>query len=277
MVVDSTRRPASESHVHGVQADGHEFWSAPMWITYVPCSPPAAPTAGDNGPVCPGQTLQLTASTVAGATYSWTGPNGFMSAFQNPTLTATEAAAGPYAVTATVGGCPSPPASTTVFVNPDTTVPVVTPPSDVTVDQTLCCGTFGGTTSAMAASVAAFLSGGSATDDCLTPTRLAPQVSGADVTALTCFESGVTAVTFRYQDGAAPPNVGTATANVVVRMYGDLNLDSSIDAADMVILRGYLVFAISPGTPPFNAPEVVADVNHDGNGDATDWCSCGAI
>jgi hypothetical protein len=98
----------------------------------------------------------------------------------------------------------------------------------------------------------------------VTPVGLVPQAGGLDVTSATCFETGTTIVTFRYEDGAVPPNVGTATANVVVRMYGDLNLDGSIDATDVVLLRGYLNFAILPGTPPFNAPEEIANVNHDG-------------
>jgi hypothetical protein len=59
----------------------------------------------NNGPVCVGTTLQLTAPTVAGAQYSWTGPNGFTSTLQNPTLTYALAAAGAYSVTVNVGGC----------------------------------------------------------------------------------------------------------------------------------------------------------------------------
>ena len=66
----------------------------------------AAPTAGNDGPVCAGSTLSLTASTVSGATYAWTGPNGFTSTAQNPTIPdATTAATGTYSVTATVNGC----------------------------------------------------------------------------------------------------------------------------------------------------------------------------
>jgi hypothetical protein len=79
---------------------------------------PAAPTAGNNGPICAGSTLDLTASTISGATYAWTGPNGFTSALQNPSITnATTAAAGTYSVTATVSGCTSPAGTIVATVN----------------------------------------------------------------------------------------------------------------------------------------------------------------
>jgi hypothetical protein len=82
------------------------------------CAPPAAPTAGNNGPVYQGMTLNLTASAVAGASYSWSGPNGFSSTAQNPSIVnATIAASGTYSVTATVGSCISVPGTTTVTVN----------------------------------------------------------------------------------------------------------------------------------------------------------------
>ena len=78
---------------------------------------PAAPTAGNTGPYAPGQTITLTASTVVGATYSWTGPLGFTSTQQNPTIpNATTAMSGTYTVTATVDGCISPDATTQVTV-----------------------------------------------------------------------------------------------------------------------------------------------------------------
>ncbi len=79
---------------------------------------PATPTAGNNGPICAGSTLSLTASTISGATYSWTGPNGFTSAVQNPSITnATTAATGTYSVTATVSGCTSTAGTTNATVN----------------------------------------------------------------------------------------------------------------------------------------------------------------
>src|ERR1035437_9960844 len=82
------------------------------------CVPPPAPTVGNNGPLCEGSTLNLAASTVPGATYSWTGPNGFVSSVQNPSITgATTSASGTYSVTATANGCASPAGTTVAVVN----------------------------------------------------------------------------------------------------------------------------------------------------------------
>ncbi|MBK6281840.1 MAG: hypothetical protein IPF54_03480 [Draconibacterium sp.] len=86
---------------------------------------PATPVAGNNGPVCLGGTLSLTATNIAGTTYNWTGPNGVTSDVQNPTVSAsaTMAMAGSYTVTATVNGCTSPVASTIVTVNQPPVIP----------------------------------------------------------------------------------------------------------------------------------------------------------
>jgi len=91
----------------------------------------AAPVASNSGPICVGQTLQLNATMVPGATYSWTGPNSFTSSQQNPSISsATPAAAGTYNVIATANSCPSPVAMTTAVINtsPDATI---TAPSSV--------------------------------------------------------------------------------------------------------------------------------------------------
>ena len=95
-------------------------------------SAPAIPAAGNTGPVCEGGSITLTASTIAGATYAWTGPNGFVSAEQNPTIPgATAANAGTYSVTATVAGCTSPAGTTSVVVNPTPAAPAITAPPSV--------------------------------------------------------------------------------------------------------------------------------------------------
>jgi gliding motility-associated-like protein len=59
--------------------------------------------AANNAPFCAGNQLNLTASDVTGATYSWAGPNGYTSSVQNPTIsTTTSPMAGTYTVTVTV-------------------------------------------------------------------------------------------------------------------------------------------------------------------------------
>lgn len=70
---------------------------------------PATPGPTSNSPLCVGQTLNMTASSDPGVTYSWTGPNSFTSSTQNPSISSvTTAAGGTYNVTATnAAGCPS--------------------------------------------------------------------------------------------------------------------------------------------------------------------------
>ncbi len=72
-------------------------------ITVVVDSTPYLPAMTSNGPICSGNTLNLTATSTTGSTYSWTGPNGFTSALQNPSITsAITAATGTYSVSATI-------------------------------------------------------------------------------------------------------------------------------------------------------------------------------
>ncbi|MFL5753979.1 MAG: ice-binding family protein [Bacteroidia bacterium] len=73
--------------------------------------------AGSNSPACTGSSVNLTAQTVASATYSWTGPNGYTSAAQNPViLIATALDAGTYTLTVSANGCSSLASTTTVIV-----------------------------------------------------------------------------------------------------------------------------------------------------------------
>jgi beta-glucanase (GH16 family) len=87
------------------------------------CAPPSTPAAGNNGPIFTGMTLNLTASTVPGVNYTWTGPNGFSSTNQNPSVAnASTNNSGLFSVTATTAGCTSAPGNTTVTVGPPATV-----------------------------------------------------------------------------------------------------------------------------------------------------------
>jgi gliding motility-associated-like protein len=77
-------------------------------------------TASDNSPVCEGSTLTLNGGANGMSSYSWSGPNGFTSNEQNPTVSdsATSLMSGTYTLTVIdANGCTNT-ASTTVTVNP---------------------------------------------------------------------------------------------------------------------------------------------------------------
>lgn len=103
--------------------------SATATITVTSCGG-CTVTAGNSGDVCEGTaTCDLTATTVAGATYSWTGPNGFTSSMQNPTNVPLPATAGSYVYTVIADDGTTPcTSSTTIVVNPTPTInaPVTT-------------------------------------------------------------------------------------------------------------------------------------------------------
>jgi hypothetical protein len=61
--------------------------------------------AGNDGPVCLGSSVNLTATTISGASYSWNGPNGFSAAVQNPVLSYAANTTGTYTVVVTAAGC----------------------------------------------------------------------------------------------------------------------------------------------------------------------------
>lgn len=91
----------------------------------------ATPTAGSNSPLCTGQDLQLTASAVSGATYTWQGPIGFSSNTQNPAISyVSKNMAGKYYVTATVNGCTSPADTVNVVVNDGPQIGIYPSPDD---------------------------------------------------------------------------------------------------------------------------------------------------
>mgnify|MGYP001627180524 CR=1 FL=1 len=99
-----------------------------LTITYTVGTGTATPT--NTGPYCVGQTIQL--NSAAAASYSWTGPNGFSSALQNPTIpNSTAANAGTYSLTTVQDGCTST-GTTTVVVNP---LPNVNAGPDVSICQ----------------------------------------------------------------------------------------------------------------------------------------------
>jgi hypothetical protein len=108
--------------------------------TFAPIGLAVTPGANSNSAVCQGSQFFLNANPDGGAspyTYAWTGPNGFTSTLENPTVTnnATSAINGTYNVTITDGlGC---------VRNGSTTVSVSSLPNALTpsaVNNTVCAG-----------------------------------------------------------------------------------------------------------------------------------------
>jgi hypothetical protein len=76
------------------------------------------PPCSNNSPICVGQTLQLNAASVLSATYHWSGPAGFSSGAQNPSIPDAQLVnAGDYYLHLTINGEPSnDSAKTTVYI-----------------------------------------------------------------------------------------------------------------------------------------------------------------
>ncbi len=80
--------------------------------------PAAVPTISDNE-VCLGEQVIFGVNSWTGATYEWTGPNGFFSNEQNPSIvTANESNEGQYTVVINANGCISNPQTVSLIVNP---------------------------------------------------------------------------------------------------------------------------------------------------------------
>lgn len=90
---------------------------------------PAAPVVSNSSPVCIGESFSLNTPIVIGASYTWTGPNGFSATEQQPSIANAQSVnAGNYALSISVDGCVSNPSTTNVTVN--------SPPAQVDVTST---------------------------------------------------------------------------------------------------------------------------------------------
>jgi gliding motility-associated-like protein/uncharacterized repeat protein (TIGR01451 family) len=74
--------------------------------------------ANSNSPICEGSSIFLSAQTVVGGTYNWTGPGGYSTSVQNPEIiSASNSHSGIYTLIVTLNGCVSAPSMVTVVVN----------------------------------------------------------------------------------------------------------------------------------------------------------------
>jgi hypothetical protein len=86
-------------------------------------------SANSSTPACTGAPINFTAtSTVVGSTFAWSGPGGFTSTSQDPTIpSAVLTNSGTYSVVASANGCSSAAASTVVTVSSTPSTPVMVP------------------------------------------------------------------------------------------------------------------------------------------------------
>lgn len=151
------------------------------------------PTIGSNSPVCVNGTLGLNAT--GGNTYSWTGPNGFTSATQNPAIPIlTTAAGGTYGLTVTAANGCSTFTTTTIVVNTLPTINITPNAATILAGQTASLTASGASTYSWSPSI-----GLSATN---TATVIAGPLSNTTtyivtgtVTATGCINTGTVTVT----------------------------------------------------------------------------------
>lgn len=100
--------PADASALYNVVISGTCLPNDTSVYAALTVTPAPVANATSNSPVCTDSTIFLYTPAVSGGTYAWSGPNGFVSAQQNPSVVAApQAAFGTYSLTVTAGGCSS--------------------------------------------------------------------------------------------------------------------------------------------------------------------------
>lgn len=186
-------------------------------VNVVVNSPTTSATGG--GPYCAGATIQLT--TPVASSYTWTGPAGFTSGLQNPTIaSSTTLMTGNYTVLVTSGGCTAT-ASTSLTVNA-LPVPVLNNNSPVCVGKDVVFSASGG-------SVYAWAGPGGYNSAAQNPTISAAAVAQSGTYTLTvadannCVNTAVTQVTVN-----ASPVVAASGATVCENANAQLGANGGV-------------------------------------------------
>jgi gliding motility-associated-like protein len=127
-----------------VATDANGCASLPLSTLVMITGLPDAGLAFNNGPVCIGTELQLNVQEVFGATYAWSGPNGYTSTSRTPAFNVTAGDTGTYTVIVTVNNCSSS-YTTDVAVSPSPTI-LVMPDTTITLGTLLNLSVTGGVT-----------------------------------------------------------------------------------------------------------------------------------
>lgn len=239
-------------------------------------NPVPSATAGSNSPVCTGAQLNLTGTTNIGTAHTWTGPNGFTSAMQNPVRPSmTTADAGTYIYTATVTatGCSSPASSVLVTVLQGVTTPVITPSS-----ATICAGapqslsaaaTSNGTVASspfLSTSGPATVSASGANSASIYPWNIV--VSGLPNTGVSVASVAINGFNHTYPNDVDLLVQSPTSTNVIV--MSDVGSTSSGAANDAVNLN----YTFQDGAAPMTATATNASGTYaptNGNSGSDDW------
>ena len=118
---DAIAAPIPESLlIYNTTTQCYEGWNSATWVAFgcIGCRPTGVTASAAPNPICEGGTLSLTGGATDATSWSWTGPNGFTSSSQNPTIVGiTTAGAGVYTLTASNAcGGSAPPVNTASVV-----------------------------------------------------------------------------------------------------------------------------------------------------------------
>ena len=168
-----------------------------------------------NSPACTGNSINLDAGNVSGASYSWSGPNGFTSSQRNPTIAnASTFHTGIYSVTVTMAGCS---ASATTAVNVNESPIVSATKSNATCGQNNGSLTFTFNNVSSQTDIQFSLNGGS------TYPYTVPDNSGT--TTISNLSPGTYNLMARWGNSTCPISVGTQT---ISRVNGTASISGNL-------------------------------------------------
>ncbi len=111
-------------YVQSINASGCTSAFVPVQINALQNTIP--PNIYSNTPLCTGDNINLSTDFYVGATYSWSGPNGFSSSVSSPSiLNVSPLNSGTYQLVVSVSGCNTPAGISTITVFPTPVIPAL--------------------------------------------------------------------------------------------------------------------------------------------------------
>ncbi|MFN8249958.1 MAG: PKD-like domain-containing protein [Ferruginibacter sp.] len=244
----------------GVGPGNIVFTSPAITISSIPTLVSAS---ANPNPVCEGGTLNLTGSASGASSWSWTGPNGFTSSLQNPSITnMSNAEAGVYSLTATNAcGSASVVNTANVLVNPR---PAVSAGTSVCVGSTMNLspasgGTWTSSNNAIATVTnAGVVTGVSAGTASFTFTQSATGCSNSTTSVIV---NGRPTAVITSSNTSICNNGGSATITGTVNATGNWTLTLSNGATATGMGNGTFSIVVNPVITTAYSIAALADVN----------------